>query len=64
MDILRDSFDFSGIHDKYIRDIKETCMIFEHISFAPDGADWKWLCIKGTMLGKPEFDYYVSKANS
>jgi hypothetical protein len=34
------------------------------MTFAPDAQDWKWLHIKGAMLNKPEFDYYIHKIKS
>jgi hypothetical protein len=34
-------FDFStGIDEEYIQEIKDTCLIFQHITFAPNGQDW------------------------
>jgi hypothetical protein len=64
MDQVLHDFDFTGIHDKYDQEIKNTCMIFQHMTFAPDAQDWKWLRIKGLMVQKPEFDYYIHKIKS
>lgn len=61
MDKILQNHDFSGIDPENIKDIKETCMIFQNMSFAPDSKDWKWICIKGTMVGKPIYDYYIHK---
>ena len=65
MDQVLHDFNFAiGIDKKYVQDIKDTCMIFQHITFAPDGQDWKWLHVKGIMVNKPEFDYYIHKVKS
>jgi len=72
MDFLLQSFDFSGIDDKYIQDIKDTCLLFQDFKFlcycncsAAEGnmtqtkEVWARMC--GRMFGKPNFTFSVGQ---
>ena len=49
----------TGFDEATILEIHATIDIFKHMTFAKDAGDWRWMKIKGSMFGKPEFDYYV-----
>ena len=59
MDVILNNHDFTGIHDETIENIKETCRIFQHLSFSPDALNWNFMNIKGEMVNKPMYDYNI-----
>ena len=59
MDIILQNYDFSKVHHETIDEIKETCKIFQYLSISPNAKDLQWICIKGIMVGKPMYDYYI-----
>ena len=55
MDTLLASFDFSHVNDAHVKDIKLTCMLFQHCCTHEVGI------VKGCTVGTPGLDYHIGK---
>ena len=60
MKSILQSFDFSGIDDKYIEDIKDACFIFQNFEFLCATPD-VWLRMPGDVFGKPHLSYSIGQ---